>query len=106
LNNPVGEEEDFQLGDLVEDKEATAPLEAASMTLFRTEVEDVLNSLTPRERRVMHLRFGFINGQERTVEEVAKRFSVARESIRQLEVTALRKLRHPSRSNRLIDFFE
>jgi RNA polymerase primary sigma factor len=106
LNNPVGEEEDSQLGDLVEDKEATAPLEAASMTLFRTEVEDVLGSLTPRERRVMHLRFGFIDGQERTVEEVAKRFAVARESIRQLEVTALRKLRDPSRSNRLIDFLD
>jgi RNA polymerase primary sigma factor len=106
LNKRVGEEEDSELGDLLEDKEATGPLEAASLTLFRTQVEDVLDSLTPRERRVLHLRFGFINGQERSVEEVAKRFGVARESIRQTEITALRKLRHPSRSNRLIDFFE
>jgi RNA polymerase primary sigma factor len=106
LNNPVGGEEDSQLGDIVEDQEATAPLEAASLSLFRTEVADVLDSLTPRERRVLQLRFGFVNGQERTVEEVAKRFGVARESVRQLEFTALRKLRHPSRSNRLIDFLE
>jgi RNA polymerase primary sigma factor len=106
LNNPVGEEEDSQFGDLVEDKDATAPLDAASLTLFRTEVEAVLDSLTPRERRVVQLRFGFINDQERTVEEVAKRFGVARERIRQIEVTALRKLRHPSRRSRLIDFLE
>jgi RNA polymerase primary sigma factor len=106
LNSPIGEEDDSQLGDLVEDKAAIAPSEAAALTMLRTDVEDVLDSLTPRERRVLHLRFGFINGNERPVEEVAKRFGVARESIRQLEAKALRKLRHPSRSNRLIDFFE
>jgi RNA polymerase primary sigma factor len=82
LSNTVGEEDDSQLGDVVEDKEATAPLEAASLTMLRSEVEDVLDSLTPRERRVLHLRFGFINSQERTVEEVARRFGVARERIR------------------------
>jgi RNA polymerase primary sigma factor len=107
LNKLVGDDDDdTQLGDLVEDTSAPAPVEAASLKLFRTQVEDVLESLAPRERRVLHLRFGFIRDQERTVEEIAKRFGVARERIRQIEFSALRKLRDPSRSRRLIDFFE
>jgi RNA polymerase primary sigma factor len=106
LNSPIGEKEDVQLGDFVEDKEAIAPSEAASLTMLRTEVEDVLDSLTPRERRVLQLRFGLIDGRQRTLEEVGKRFGVTRERIRQIEVKALRKLRHPSRSKRLTDFIE
>ena len=106
LNSPIGEKEDVQLGDFVEDKEATAPSEAASLTILRTEVEDVLDSLTPRERRVLQLRFGLVDGRQRTLEEVGKRFRVTRERIRQIEVKALRKLRHPSRSTRLADFLE
>jgi RNA polymerase primary sigma factor len=106
LSTPIGEEDDAQLGDFVEDKEAIAPLEAASLTMLRTEVEDVLESLTPRERRVLQLRFGFIDGSQRTLEEVGTRFGVTREGIRQIEVKALRKLRHPSRRKRLVDFLE
>jgi RNA polymerase primary sigma factor len=106
LNSPIGEEEDSQLGDFVEDKQATAPSEAASLTMLRTEVEDILDSLTPRERRVLQLRFGLIDGRQRTLEEVGKRFGVTRERIRQIEAKALRKLRHPSRSKRLTDFLE
>jgi RNA polymerase primary sigma factor len=106
LSTPIGEEEDAELGDFVEDKEATAPPEAASLTMLRTEVEDVLDSLTPRERRVLQLLFGLIDARELTLEEVGKRFGVARERIRQIESKALRKLRHPSRSKRLIDFLE
>jgi RNA polymerase primary sigma factor len=106
LSTPIGEEEDAELGDFVEDKEATAPPEAASLTMLRTEVEDVLDSLTPRERRVLQLRFGLVDARELTLEEVGKRFGVARERIRQIESKALRKLRHPSRSKRLIDFLE
>jgi RNA polymerase primary sigma factor len=106
LNSPIGEEEDSQLGDFVEDKQATAPSEAASLTMLRTEVEEVLDLLTPRERRVLQLRFGLIDGHQRTLEEVGKRFGVTRERIRQIEAKALRKLRHPSRSKRLTDFLE
>jgi len=106
LSSPVGEEEDAQLGDFIEDKEATAPSEAASLTMLRTEVENILDTLTPRERRVLQLRFGLIDGQQRTLEEVGKRFGVTRERIRQIEGKALRKLRHPSRSKRLIDFLQ
>lgn len=106
LDKLVGDDGDTQLADLVGDTGTTAPLEAASQTLFRIEVEKVLDSLTPRERRVLQLRFGFVKGEERTLDEVAKRFGVARARIRQIEVTALRKLRHPSRSRKLIDFFE
>ena len=106
LSSPIGEEEDAQLGDFVEDKEAIAPSEAASLTMLHTEVEDVLDTLTPRERRVLQLRFGLVDGQQRTLEEVGKRFGVTRERIRQIEGKALRKLRHPSRSKRLVDFLE
>jgi RNA polymerase primary sigma factor len=104
LNSPIGDEEDSQLGDFVEDKEATAPPEAASLSILRTEVEDILDSLTPRERRVLQHRFGLIDGRQRTLEEIGKRFGVTRERIRQIEANALRKLRHPSRSTRLADF--
>ena len=101
LETPVGEEEDSRLGDFVEDRDAEAPAEAASRAMMRTEVDDVLETLTPRERRVLQLRFGLIDGQQRTLEEVGKRFSVTRERIRQIEARALRKLRHPSRRSAL-----
>jgi RNA polymerase primary sigma factor len=104
LSSAIGEEEDAELGDVVEDTEAIAPLEAASLGMLRTEVENVLDTLTPRERRVLQLRFGLIDGHLRTLEEVGKRVGVTRERIRQVEVEALRKLRHPSRSKRLVDF--
>ena len=106
LSSPIGDEEDAQLGDFVEDKQATEPSEAASVTMLRTEVENVLDSLTPRERRVLQLRFGLIDARQLTLEEVGKRFGVTRERIRQIEAKALRKLRHPSRSKRLTDFLE
>ncbi|GAC1656315.1 MAG: hypothetical protein NVS9B1_11400 [Candidatus Dormibacteraceae bacterium] len=106
LETPIGEEEDSHLGDFVEDKEATSPSDAASLTMLRNEVEDILDTLTPRERRVLQLRFGLIDGHQRTLEEVGKRFGVTRERIRQIEAKALRKLRHPSRSKKLRDYLE
>jgi RNA polymerase primary sigma factor len=106
LETPIGEEEDSHLGDFVEDREATSPSDAASLTMLRTEVEDILDTLTPRERRVLQLRFGLIDGHQRTLEEVGKRFGVTRERIRQIEAKALRKLRHPSRSKKLKDYLE
>src|SRR5713101_5358817 len=106
LETPIGEEEDSHLGDFVEDKDATSPSDAASLTMLRTEVEDILDTLTPRERRVLQLRFGLIDGHQRTLEEVGKRFGVTRERIRQIEAKALRKLRHPSRSKKLKDYLE
>jgi RNA polymerase primary sigma factor len=99
LESPIGEEEDSRLADVVEDRDAVAPSEAASATVLRDEMEDVLGTLTPRERRVIQLRFGLIDDQPRTLEEVGKRFGLTRERIRQIEASALRKLRHPSRSN-------
>src|SRR5437660_113578 len=106
LETPIGEEEDSHLGDFVEDKEATSPSDAASLTMLHNEVEDILDTLTPRERRVLQLRFGLIDGHQRTLEEVGKRFGVTRERIRQIEAKALRKLRHPSRSKKLRGFVE
>ncbi len=106
LETPIGEEEDSHLGDFVPDSEAVAPSEAASLTMLHTEVEDILDTLTPRERRVLQLRFGLIDGHQRTLEEVGKRFGVTRERIRQIEAKALRKLRHPSRSIKLKDYLE
>jgi RNA polymerase primary sigma factor len=106
LETPIGEEEDSHLGDFVEDKEAVAPADAASLTMLHNEVEDILDTLTPRERRVLQLRFGLIDGHQRTLEEVGKRFGVTRERIRQIEAKALRKLRHPSRSKKLRDYLE
>jgi len=106
LETPIGEEEDSHLGDFVEDREAASPSDAASVTMLRSEVEDVLASLTPRERRVLQLRFGLVDDHQCTLEEIGKRIGVTRERIRQIEATALRKLRHTSRSNKLRDFLE
>jgi RNA polymerase sigma factor, sigma-70 family len=106
LSSPIGDEGDVELGDFVEDKGATAPPEAAALTMLHIEVENILDSLAPRERRVLQLRFGLIDSRQQTLEEVGKRFGVTRERIRQIEVKALRKMRHPSRSKRLTDFLE
>lgn len=106
LEAPVGDEGDSDLGDFIEDREAVSPSDAASRTMLHSEVETVLDTLTPRERRVLLLRFGLIDGHQRTLEEVGKRFGVTRERIRQIEAKALRKLRHPSRSKKLRDYAE
>jgi RNA polymerase primary sigma factor len=106
LETPVGDEDGTELGDFVEDKEATAPSDAAALAILHTEMEDILDTLSPRERRVLQLRFGLADGHQRTLEEVGKRFGVTRERIRQIEAKGLRKLRHPSRSRRLRDFLE
>ena len=104
LETPIGEEEDSHLGDFIEDEDAPAPAEAASFILLREQLEDVLNTLTERERKVLRLRFGLDDGRARTLEEVGQVFGVTRERIRQIEAKALRKLRHPTRSKKLKDF--
>jgi RNA polymerase sigma factor RpoD-like protein len=106
LETPIGEEEDSHLGDFIEDAGAMAPQEAASHQLLKEQVEDVLASLTQRERKVLQLRFGLEDGRTRTLEEVGKEFGVTRERIRQIEAKALRKLRHPSRSRKLKDYLD
>ena len=106
LETPVGEEEDTHLGDFIADDDSPAPVDAASQTLLREQLNDVLNTLTPREAQVLRLRFGLDDGQTRTLEEVGKQFNITRERIRQIEAKALRKIRHPSRSKRLKDFLE
>ena len=106
LETPIGEEEDNHLGDFIEDRGAIAPADAASYQLLKEVVEDVLDSLNLRERRVLQLRFGLDDGRSRTLEEVGREFGVTRERIRQIEAKALRKLRHPSRSKKLKDFLE
>jgi RNA polymerase primary sigma factor len=106
LETPIGEEEDSHLGDFIEDASALAPADAASQQLLREQVEDVLASLTSRERRVLQLRFGLEDGRSRTLEEVGREFGVTRERIRQIEAKALRKLRHPSRSKKLKDYLD
>jgi RNA polymerase primary sigma factor len=106
LETPIGEEEDSNLGDFIPDEVGEAPSEAASFQLLRESVEDVLASLTERERKVLRLRFGLDDGRGRTLEEVGREFNVTRERIRQIEAKALRKLRHPSRSRKLKDFLE
>ncbi|MEW8959197.1 RNA polymerase sigma factor SigA [Moorella humiferrea] len=106
LETPIGEEEDSHLGDFIEDEDAQAPAEAASFMLLREQLEEVLDSLTPREKRVLRLRFGLDDGRARTLEEVGQEFGVTRERIRQIEAKALRKLRHPSRSKKLKDYLE
>ena len=106
LETPIGEENDSNLGDFIEDHDAPAPAEAASFRLLKEQLEDVLDTLTEREENVLRLRFGLDDGRTRTLEEVGKVFGVTRERIRQIEAKALRKLRHPSRSKRLKDFLE
>ena len=104
LETPIGEEEDSHLGDFIPDEAASEPSEAASFTLLKEQLVDVLGTLTPREEKVLKLRFGIEDGRTRTLEEVGKEFNVTRERIRQIEAKALRKLRHPSRSKKLRDF--
>ena len=106
LETPIGEEEDSHLGDFIPDDDAPAPAEAASHTLLREQLGEVLSTLTDREEKVLRLRFGLEDGRSRTLEEVGKEFNVTRERIRQIEAKALRKLRHPSRSKKLKDFLE
>ncbi len=106
LESPIGEEEDSHLADFVEDDHIATPTQAATATLLREQLEEVLGTLTDREQKVLLLRFGLVDGKTRTLEEVGKEFSVTRERIRQIEAKALRKLRHPSRSKKLIDYLE
>ena len=106
LETPIGEEEDSHLGDFIQDEDAPAPADAASHTLLKEQLSDVLSTLTPREEKVLRLRFGLEDGRSRTLEEVGKEFDVTRERIRQIEAKALRKLRHPSRSKKLKDFLD
>ncbi len=104
LETPIGEEDDSHLGDFIQDEDSPAPHDAASYTLLREQLEDVMNTLTPREAKVLKLRFGLEDGKSRTLEEVGREFNVTRERIRQIEAKALRKLRHPSRSKKLRDY--
>ena len=106
LETPIGEEEDSHLGDFIPDDDALAPADAASMSLLKEQLADVLKTLTPREAKVLSLRFGLDDGNPKTLEEVGKVFNVTRERIRQIEAKALRKLRHPSRSKKLKDFLD
>ena len=104
LETPIGEEEDSHLGDFIQDEDSPAPHDAASYTLLKEQLEEVMNTLTPREAKVLKLRFGLEDGKSRTLEEVGKELNVTRERIRQIEAKALRKLRHPSRSKKLRDY--
>ena len=106
LETPIGEEDDSHLGDFIQDDDSPAPQDAAAYTLLREQLEEVMKTLTPREAKVLKLRFGLEDGKSRTLEEVGKEFNVTRERIRQIEAKALRKLRHPSRSKKLKDFIE
>jgi RNA polymerase primary sigma factor len=106
LDTPIGEDAEATLGDFLEDPAAQAPADAASALLLKEHVATVLDSLTARERRVLQLRFGLVDGRARTLEEVGREFNVTRERIRQIEGKALRKLRHPSRSRKLRDYLE
>ena len=106
LETPIGEEEDSHLGDFIPDEDAPAPSDVASHTMLKEQLAEVLATLTPREEKVLRLRFGLEDGRSRTLEEVGKEFNVTRERIRQIEAKALRKLRHPSRSKKLKDFLE
>jgi len=106
LETPIGEEEDSHLGDFIPDEDAPAPAEAAAYNLLKEQLKEVLDTLTPREEKVLRLRFGLDDGRARTLEEVGREFNVTRERIRQIEAKALRKLRHPSRSKKLKDFLD
>ena len=104
LETPIGEEDDSHLGDFIQDEDSPAPQDAAAYTLLKEQLEEVMSTLTPREAKVLRLRFGLIDGKARTLEEVGREFDVTRERIRQIEAKALRKLRHPSRSKKLKDY--
>ena len=106
LETPIGEEEDSHLGDFIPDENVPIPVEAATQTLLKEQLDEVLGTLTEREERVLRLRFGFDDGKARTLEEVGKEFNVTRERIRQIEAKALRKLRQRSRSGKLRDYIE
>jgi RNA polymerase primary sigma factor len=106
LYTPIGEEEDSHLGDFIEDADAPVPLERASFRLLQEQLESVLHTLSDREKEVIRLRFGLVDGQPRTLEEVGRKFGVTRERIRQIESKTLSKLRHPSRSQKLRDYLE
>ena len=106
LETPVGEEYDSRLCDFILDDDTPTPFDAASVIAFKEQLEDVLGTLTPREKNVLRLRFGLMDGRARTLEEVGRSFNVTRERIRQIEAKALRKLRHPARSKNLKDFME
>ena len=106
LETPIGEEEDSHLGDFIEDEKTQTPSDSVASTMLKEQLRGVLDTLTPREERVLRLRYGLQDGKQRTLEEVGKEFNVTRERIRQIEAKALRKLRHPSRSKRLKDFLE
>ena len=106
LETPIGEEEDSHLGDFIPDDDAPAPADAASILLLKEQLGEVLQTLTPREAKVLSMRFGLEGGHPHTLEEVGKYFNVTRERIRQIEAKALRKLRHPSRSRKLRDFLD
>ena len=106
LETPIGEEEDSHLGDFIEDSDAVVPVDAASFILMQEQLESVLNTLREREKKVIQLRFGLLDGHPRTLEEVGREFGVTRERIRQIESKTLSKLRHPSRSQKLRDYLE
>ena len=106
LETPIGEEEDSHLSDFIEDEGSAAPADAVSQTMLKEQLTAVLNSLTPREEKVLRLRYGLDDGRPRTLEEVGREFNVTRERIRQIEAKALRKLRHPSRNKLLKDFID
>jgi RNA polymerase primary sigma factor len=106
LETPIGEEEDTHLGDFIEDRKIMSPADTAAYELLKDQIGSVLDTLTPREQRILRLRFGLDDGRSRTLEEVGKEFKVTRERIRQIEAKALRKLRHPTRSRRLKDYLE
>ena len=106
LETPIGEEEDSHLGDFIQDQNVPVPAEAAASNLLRDQLNEVLDTLTEREQKVLRLRFGMDDGRARTLEEVGKEFNVTRERIRQIGAKALRKLRHPSRSRKLKDYLE
>ena len=106
FEKPIGEEDDSQVGDFIEDKESDSPDVYASKQLLKDEINNVLQLLTERESKVLQLRFGLIDGKNRTLEEVGKEFNVTRERIRQIEAKALRKLKHPTKSKRLKDFID
>jgi RNA polymerase primary sigma factor len=106
LETPIGEEEDSNLGDFIEDSDAVVPLDAASFILLQEQLDSILHTLSEREKKVIQLRFGLVDGHPRTLEEVGKEFGVTRERIRQIESKTLSKLRHPSRSQKLRDYLE